>query len=86
MLAFQQCLTHQKEVFLEQLVSFVFWRKQVHASKQGGIYPSVATTPIAIIAIWFLVWWHIVCITPPESIICVEATATAFIPCPQIHL
>ena len=86
MLALQQAFAHQDEVLLQGFVFLALGREVVHATHQGGIDPSVATTPIAVVAILLLIGRHIVLVAPPESFLHIEATTSEGVARPVVAL
>ena len=83
-LTVQQRLGHCEEVLLQQLVFFRVVVEDIHAPQQGRVDPTVAPAPIAVVAILLTVWWHIVLIAPPQSVLFVEESPTAGVAAPQI--
>ena len=76
MLTIQQCLAHQDKVFLQLLIGLLLGRQHVHAAHQGRIDPSVATAPVAVLAVLLLVGRHIVLVAPPKSLLHIETAAS----------
>ena len=81
-----ESLAHQQEVFLQFLVVFVLRRKLVHAAHQGSIHPSVASAPVAVLAVGCLIGGHIVLVAPPETFLHVEEAASQCVTTPAVHL
>ena len=77
-------MRHLQEVFLKQLIFFRLRVETFHASQQGGVYPAVATTPVAVVAVFFLIGWHVVLVAPPQSVLLVEETATTCVAAPLV--
>ena len=86
MLTLQQAFAHQDEVLLQGFVFLALGREVVHTANQGCIDPSVATTPIAVVAILLLVGRHIVLVAPPESFFHIEAATTEGVARPVVTL
>ena len=83
-LTFQEGLTHSDEVFLEDSIVLVVFRQGFHDTYQGGIYPTVSTAPVAVAAIFLLVRWYVVLVTPPQTFFFIEKTACKCVTAPLI--
>ena len=68
------------------LIILVLWREQVHATHEGRIHPTVAATPVAVLAVGSGVGSHVVLIAPPESLLRVEESTSKGVTGPQVHL
>ena len=68
-LAMQQSLGHSEEVLLQQFVFLRVLIEDIHTPQQGRVDPTVAPTPIAVVAILLAVGRHIVLVTPPQSVL-----------------
>ena len=86
MLTLQQAFAHQDEVLLQGFVFLALGREVVHTANQGCIDPAVATTPIAILAIFLLIGRYIVLVAPPESFLHIEATTPEGVARPVVTL
>ena len=83
-LAMQQSLGHSEEVLLQQFVFFRVLIEDIHTPQQGRVDPTVAPTPIAVVAILLAVGRHIVLVTPPQSVLFIEESASTGVAAPQI--
>ena len=79
-------LTHQQEVLLQLLIILVLWREQVHATHEGRIHPTVAATPVAVLAVGGGVGRYVVLIAPPETLLRIEETTSEGVTRPEVHL
>ena len=84
-LAVLQGLTHQQEVLLQLLIVFVFRGEKVHAAHEGSIHPTIAATPVAVLAVGCRVGSYIVLVAPPESFLHVEESTSEGITAPGVH-
>ena len=58
----------------------------LHGTHQSGIYPSVATAPIAVHVVRLFIWRHEILVAPPQPFVLVEKTAGKAVAGPRIHL
>ena len=85
-LAFQDSLTHRDEILLQILIVFVCLWQSLHYADQGCIHPTIATAPVAVATILFLVRWHVVLVSPPETFFFIEETVSQGITAPFIGI
>ena len=83
-LALQYRLTHRDKVFLQVLIVLISLWQGLHHTYQCSIYPTVSAAPVAIAAIFLLVRWHIVFVSPPESLFFIEKTTSQGITTPLV--
>ena len=89
-LALQQGLAHLHEVLSEEAhvlaLHCLAVVEALQASHQCGINPSVAATPIALLAVGLAIGRHEVLVAPPKAVFLVEKSASERVATPFIHL
>ena len=74
-LTLEQSFAHLYKILLEILIMRIGLGKSLHHPYKGSIYPTITTTPITVLAILFLVRWHIILVSPPKSLFLIEQAA-----------